>query len=138
MISVHFLIGTTWTQEIVWQIIHNGKIDYQRLDIRMPRIDGMIMPRPDVPYPARTPDMIQKMFESFPSPRVFKTHLPYDLVPKPGDQATKPKYIYVMRNPKDNAVSMYHHHLTLPLEPKPSWDEFFELYKYFVINLLNK
>ena len=95
----------------------------------MPWIDAMIVPVPGVtPYPARTPDMIQKMFESFPSRRVFKTHLPYDLVPQPCDQATKPHHIYVMRNPKDNAVSLYHHFLKFPGSPfyKPSWDEFFE------------
>ena len=86
----------------------------------------MIMPMPHVIYPARTPDMIQKMFESFPSPRVFKTHLPYDLVPKPRDEATNPRHIYVMRNPKDNAVSMFYHRLSFPVEPKPSWNEFFE------------
>ena len=89
----------------------------------------MIVPLPGVtPYPARTPDMIQKMFESFPSPRVFKTHLPYDLVPQPCDQATKPHHIYVMRNPKDSAVSYYHHSSKAPGGPfyKPTWDEFFE------------
>jgi len=121
--------GTTWTQEIVWQIIHNGKIDYRRLDIRMPWIDGMILSHmPDALYPARTPEMMHKMFKSFPAPRAFKTHLTYELVPKAHDQTTKPCYIYVMRNPKDTAVSMYHHRLTMPFEPKPSWEEFFELF----------
>ena len=121
--------GTTWTQEIVWQIIHNGKIDYRRLDIRMPWIDGMILSHmPDALYPARTPEMMHKMFKSFPAPRAFKTHLTYELVPKPHDQTTKPCYICVMRNPKDTAVSMYHHRLTMPFEPKPSWEEFFELF----------
>jgi len=93
----------------------------------MPYVDGMIIPGPENPYPARTPDMIQKMFESFPSPRVFKTHLPYDLVPKPRDQATKPRHIYVMRNPKDTAVSWYHH--IISFHPTSSWGEYFE--KFF-------
>lgn len=93
----------------------------------MPWLDGMITPFPECPYPAKTPDMMHKMFESFPSPRVFKTHLPYDLLPKPcSDQASKPHHIYVMRNPKDTIVSWYHHNLKLLFEPKPTWDEFFE------------
>ena len=124
---MHFLTGTTWTQELVWQIINDGKIDHRRLDIRMPWLDGMIIRFPECPYPARTPDMLHKMFESFPAPRVFKTHLPYDLVPKPVDQACKPRHIYVMRNPKDTAVSWYYHYLKLmTLEAKPTWNEFFE------------
>ena len=131
-ISIYALLsscaGTTWTQEIVWQIIHNGKIDYRRLDVRMPWIDGMVHPRPFNPYYASCPLMIERIFESFPSPRVFKTHLPYDLVPKARDQATKPCYIYVMRNPKDTAVSYFHHHLGFNVKPDLTWDEFFELF----------
>ena len=72
--------------------------------------------------------MIERLFESFPSPRVFKTHLPYGLVPKPRDQATKPRYIYVMRNPKDTAVSYFHHNAGFPRGANVSWDEFFELF----------
>lgn len=96
----------------------------------MPWIDGIIRPVPFNPYYASCPVMIERMFESFPSPRVFKTHLPYDLVPKARDQATKPCYIYVMRNPKDAAVSYYNHDLAMPGNdpPKLSWDEFFELF----------
>ena len=113
---------------MVWQILHDGKIDYRRLDIRMPWIEGMIIPVIESPYAATTPLMIERLFESFPSPRVFKSHLPYDLVPKGRDEATKPRYIYVMRNPKDSAVSYYHHHmLILKDTPQcPSWEGFFE------------
>jgi len=125
-VSTYPKAGTTWTQEIVWQIINNGKIDYRRLDVRMPWIDGMLSRLSSSPYQARSPEMIQNLFESFPSPRVFKTHLPYDLVPKPHNQDTKPHYIYIMRNPKDTAVSWYYHYLNMPFEPKPSWNEFFE------------
>ncbi|XP_078374338.1 sulfotransferase 1B1-like [Oculina patagonica] len=127
-INTYAKAGTTWTQEIVWQIIHNGKIDYRRLDVRMPWIDGMVHPFPSNPYHVTSPVMIERMFESFPSPRVFKTHLPYDLVPKPSDQATKPRYIYVMRNPKDTAVSYYHHYLSAPSTQNLTWDAFFELF----------
>ncbi|KAL9951309.1 hypothetical protein ACROYT_G043951 [Oculina patagonica] len=125
-INTYAKAGTTWTQETVWQIIHDGKIDYRRLDVRMPWIEGMVHPLSFNPYNAASPEMIEKMFESFPSPRVFKTHLTYDLVPKPRDQATKPRYIYVMRNPKDTAVSYYHHYLAYPGSEKLTWDNFFE------------
>lgn len=71
--------------------------------------------------------MIEKMFESFPSPRVFKSHLRYQLIPKARDKATKPRYIYVMRNPKDTAVSFYHHYHFIPAIKDPtSWETFFD------------
>ncbi|KAL9979666.1 hypothetical protein ACROYT_G017366 [Oculina patagonica] len=70
---------------------------------------------------------VERMFGSFPVPRVFKTHLTYDLIPKGSDETTKPRYIYVMRNPKDAFVSIYHHRRNMPyLKEIPTWDEAFE------------
>jgi Sulfotransferase domain len=45
---------------------------------------------------------------NMPSPRFIKTHLPVSLVP---DQiwTVAPKIVYVRRNPKDVAVSYFHH-----------------------------
>ena len=49
------------------------------------------------------------MMQSLPSPRTLMCHLPYHMMPG-GNHALSPaKYIYVMRNPKDVAVSYYHH-----------------------------
>lgn len=120
--------GTTWTQEIVWQIIHNGKVDYRPLHVRMPWIDGMPYDTAENPYPVTSAGMMEKMFESFPTPRVFKTHLPYDLVPKAHGQAYKARYIYVIRNPKDAAVSLYEFMSSMPNPPKLNWNEFCELF----------
>ena len=58
------------------------------------------------PYKVSTVDMIEKMFESFPSlPHVFKSHPCYQLIPKAPDKTRKLCYIYAMRNHKDTAVS---------------------------------
>ena len=51
-----------------------------------------------------------------PSPRVIKSHLPFEfLPPKLLDTC---KVIYVGRNPKDTCVSYYHHHLVFNEEYK--------------------
>ena len=85
----------------------------------------MLTPYQENPYRVSSPEMIEKLFESFPSPRVFKSHLVYHLIPQAPDGVPKPRYIYVMRNPKDTAVSYYHHRHFMPFGKKSSWDEFF-------------
>ena len=56
---------------------------------------------------------------TLPSPRLFKTHLPYSVVGgRPG------KYIYVARNGKDVLVSYYFFHKTY-LDFTGTFDEFF-------------
>ena len=122
-----FFAGSTWTEEVVWQILHDGKIDERRLDERMPFVEGIILPIKSYPYTVTDPESAKKMFTSFPEPRVFKTHLPYCFVPKGSDETDKPRYIYVVRNPKDVLVSIYHHHRNMPyLVEIPSWDEAFK------------
>ena len=110
----------------MWQIIHDGKVCEGRLDERVPFIEGMILPFKSYPYTVTDVDSIEKMFSSFPVPRVFKTHLQYHMIPKGHDEATKPRYIYVMRNPKDAFVSLYHHFRNMPyLKEIPTWDNAF-------------
>ncbi|XP_078348358.1 sulfotransferase 1C4-like [Oculina patagonica] len=121
--------GSTWTTEIVWQIVNDGKIGYGRLDKRVPYLEGMIIPFGCYPYNTRDGESVEKLFESFPSPSVFKTHLTYDMAPKGRHEETKPRYIYAMRNPKDAFVSFYHHHRNMPhFKELSTWDEAFELF----------
>uniref|UniRef100_A0A8C4WF67 Sulfotransferase n=2 Tax=Gopherus evgoodei TaxID=1825980 RepID=A0A8C4WF67_9SAUR len=71
------------------------------------------------------PEKFQKI-KSFPSPRVFVTHLHYDNIPK-AVFGTKAKVLVVFRNPKDAAVSYYHFYEKNPVLPNvSSWDEFFQ------------
>ena len=57
---------------------------------------------------ALLPESTHLDIKSMPSPRLFKSHLSYDAIPKSTDEAkTTCKYIYVARNPKDAAVSSY-------------------------------
>ncbi|XP_067048554.1 amine sulfotransferase-like isoform X1 [Acropora muricata] len=88
--------GTTWTQEIVWQIHNEGKVRKENIGRRVPFLEFAT-----VEYTTK-PD-----FESLPSPRLIKSHLTVDTIPKGSDESSRCKYIYVSRNPKDVCVSMF-------------------------------
>jgi len=45
-------------------------------------------------------------------PRVIKTHLPIDMLPK--DALNKAKIVFVARNPMDCCVSFFHHERLVP------------------------
>ena len=100
--------GTTWTQQIVKLIINNGVETGIDADVHIPWHEHMSMEEMD----------------AMPSPRFFKSHLPYQLMPGGGDPAnTEAKYIYVIRNPKDGAVSQYNHmKWMMPSDMIPPWD----------------
>ena len=122
-----FTAGSTWTQEIVWQILRDGKIDRRRLDERVPFVEEIILDVKSYHSSVMDAKSAEKVFTSFSEPRVFKTHIPYCLVPKGSDEANKPRYIYVMRNPKDVFVSLYHHSCNMPYVAEiPTWDEAFQ------------
>ena len=67
-----------------------------------------------------------------PRPRLIKTHLPVSyFIRQLQGQATCPKFVVVMRNPKDVLASYYHFHKTWPSEhgfPK-DWNYFFGMFK---------
>lgn len=92
--------GTTWVQEIVWQIYHNGEISKERIEKRYAQFEKTQL----LPRPGDEPDVA---LSSRPSPRLIKSHLPYHVVPISESEANRSKYIYVARNPKDVAVSSY-------------------------------
>lgn len=102
--------GTTWTQEMVW-LIANG-CDFKTakektLNDRVPFFEMMTV----LELPPEIKDEALKGAYSgnIKRPRYFKTHLPRDLLPKQ-IWTKKPKIVYVSRDPKDAAVSYYHHH----------------------------
>jgi hypothetical protein len=101
--------GTTWMQMILYQLTTDGRMDFPHIYEYCPWFESS--------------SRSAGGFEGRPSPRLFKSHLPYRQIPKgpwseKGDSPPKikgtvpffvgPKYIYVARNGKDVAVSYYH------------------------------
>eukprot|EP00899_Mesostigma_viride_P024253 jgi/Mesvir1/5011/Mv13897-RA.1 len=98
VIATYAKAGTTWTQQIVGQLISNGDPDFPTADAS-PWVDFRIAPR----------DVIDAGLEAQTHRRFMKTHLPLDnLVFYP-----KAKYIVVCRDGRDVVWSMYNHWLTI-------------------------
>jgi len=89
--------GTTWTQQIVRLVYSRGLIHDSDppLHTIIPWLDDS----------EDLPDL--SVVDSMLSPRVFKSHNPYHLLPRNLTESNR--LIYVTRNAKDTAVSMYFH-----------------------------
>jgi len=86
--------GTTWVQEVVYLLQNNfdtAKAKSGIIEQRMPCIDYQDL----------------ASVEQIPSPRILKVHWALPILPK-AVWEKKAKVIYVVRNPKDVAVSFYH------------------------------
>ena len=86
--------GTTWTQQIVGQLVFAGDPEVQISRIS-PWLDLRIMP----------PNILE-LLEAQTHRRIVKTHLPVDAL----TFSPKAKYIYVGRDGRDVVWSLYNHH----------------------------
>ncbi|XP_015916078.1 sulfotransferase ssu-1 [Parasteatoda tepidariorum] len=104
--------GTTWMQNVALYIFRKGK--------KLEDMSQFLKYCPSL-------DMCGKEgIEKMPKPGAFKTHLPYTHMP----YSSEAKYIFVARNPKDCAVSLFHHtrnHFGFRYWDG-EFDEFFELF----------
>jgi hypothetical protein len=105
--------GTTWVQYIVYLLENGGRplAAAQRLEDVFPHLEEVGAQR----------------VRELPAPRLIKTHLPFERVPR----SAQAKYVYVVRNPFDCAVSFYHH--TRGFErhydfAAGTWDTYFECF----------
>ncbi|XP_041038096.1 sulfotransferase 1C2-like [Carcharodon carcharias] len=112
--------GTTWIQEIVDQVNWSGDVEScKRAPIydRIPFLEYFVGPT--------MPTGIE-LIEKMPSPRMIKTHLPFQLIPKSFWEQDC-KALVVARNAKDCLVSYYHFHRMCLILPEPgTWQEFFQ------------
>jgi aryl sulfotransferase len=93
--------GTTWTQQIVGQLIFNGAEDIAAADLA-PWVDMRIIPFDDM----------MAGLEAQTHRRFLKTHLPADALPL----SPKAKYLYIGRDGRDVYWSWYNH-LARMVEP---------------------
>jgi hypothetical protein len=101
--------GTTWLQQILLVLSHDGEREFQHVDDVAPWWERSL-----ALGVRRAAD-----FEALPSPRTFKTHLPHAWLPRGA------RYLYVRRDGRDVAVSYYHLHRS-HLSYEGSFEEFFE------------
>ena len=90
--------GTTLVHMILYQLLTDGDMGIPHLNRFAPYLEDLIKGE------ARVGDPRCRKEGSAPR-RIAKTHLPYNVVPKGCG-----RYIYVVRDGRDAAVSYYHHH----------------------------
>ncbi|XP_068948355.1 sulfotransferase 1B1-like [Petaurus breviceps papuanus] len=114
--------GTTWISEVVDMIQNDGDIEKCSRNAITEKVPMLELFVPGLRMTGT------EALEKMPSPRLIKTHLPVDLIPK-DCWKNNCKIIYMARNAKDVAVSYYHFDLMNKLEPYPnSWAEYLEKY----------
>lgn len=94
IVATYAKSGTTWTQQIVGQLVFAGQPDVPIHDIS-PWLDLRVMP----------PDTMERL-EAQTHRRIVKTHLPLDAL----TFSPKAKYLYVARDGRDVVWSLYNHH----------------------------
>jgi aryl sulfotransferase len=94
IVSTYAKSGTTWTQQIICQLVFADGDDLAVNELS-PWLDMRILP-PEV----------RQALEAQTHRRIIKTHLPLDAL----NFSPKAKYLYVARDGRDVAWSLYNHH----------------------------
>ena len=94
IVATYAKSGTTWTQQIVGQLIFGGAPDVP-IHAISPWLDLRVMP-------PETMDQLEAQTHR----RVIKTHLPLDAL----TFSPKAKYLYIARDGRDVLWSLYNHH----------------------------
>lgn len=108
--------GCTWTSQIVRLLLNKGKSVQKTLSEDVPWVEAF--------NPDSTAKFAMYMeVNDFPSPRAFKSHFSYEMMPCGIPNETPGRYIYVARNPKDIVVSYFHQRNAMNMYPRQQWSE---------------
>ena len=107
--------GTTWTEQMVHLLAHNGEQGEQLITDAVPWVETL---------PHR-PNGMHEFLKTIIGRRMFTSHLPYPLMPPLND--TTARIVYVARNPKDVAISTYFHNQSKG-GYEGTWEEHFQLF----------
>lgn len=83
--------GTTWMQMILYQLTTSGDVNFEHIYDVSPWLHNLAVTEGKIP--------------ELPSPRIIKTHDPYDKIEK----EQKGRYIFLLRDGRDIAFSLFHH-----------------------------
>ena len=132
--------GTTWTIELVWTLINEVDIEKTKVPqmIRSPFLESYCLVNTEFLTPLGLRPDNEKLCEVFDDPighansltgrRVIKSHLPFQFLPP--SLLERCKVVYVCRNPRDTAVSYYHHNILIPGHNyKGDWPQFRQFFK---------
>ncbi|XP_069189318.1 sulfotransferase 1B1-like [Procambarus clarkii] len=132
--------GTTWIQEMVWCLMKDPKSPEASHELmkRFPffEYDSLIPPDSVIPGVSRDdpmqPGMTWRILQELEVPRVIKSHLPKELLPKQFWDV-RPKVVYVSRDPRDVCVSFYYHYVKLQ-GYSGTFDQFVHLFLHDTIS----
>ncbi|KAL3857295.1 hypothetical protein ACJMK2_011980 [Sinanodonta woodiana] len=100
--------GTHWLWEVV-SMLFNGSADRINLIKETAMLEGVT----------------QGLYDNIKSPRVLNSHIYFRMLPEDFVKR-KCKIVYILRNPKDVAVSFYNHHFKLlEYEYSGKWENYF-------------
>ena len=98
--------GTTWMQQILYQMRTGGDPNFDTIDAVVPWLER--------PRAGKSWQQVLEDYDALPRPRLFKTHCTAEQTPGIGTASI----ILTVRDPRDCCVSFYHHLMNMTDEAR--------------------